>query len=113
MLRALPLIALCTPVSALDFDLGCTGSDPDWTLSTQGDTARFEFGYDSELSLMLTTQAQGHDWPIAMTYIGRGDSVIAVIEPAACETGDIRATLLTQRGETPLMLVGCCTRQDR
>lgn len=113
MFRALPIIALCAPAAAMDFDLTCEGIEPDWKLSTKDDTAQFRYLRDSDMTLMLTTFAQGRDWPIALTYVGRGDSAILMIEPDACDAGDLRATILTQRGDTPVLLLGCCTREDR
>lgn len=92
--------------------LACQGFEPDWTLYVEGATAQFEFQRQSDLTVMLDTPAQGDADVRALTLIGRGDSVILIVEPARCETGDttgpMSARILTQRGETPLLLTGCC-----
>jgi len=110
MRYVLPLLLFGTPALALDDPLICTGSDPDWSLSMDGDAARFDFIYESDLNLMLETRAEGAPDIAALTLIGRGDSAIVLLDPAACPDPDAAygARLLTQRGETPLLLVGCC-----
>ena len=106
----LPLIALCTPLSAqnLPANMVCEGSSPDWSLSISGETAVFDFQRTSDLALMLTTPAQGRDWPVALTFVGRGDSAIVMVDEGKCGGETFEASVLTQRGETPLLLVGCC-----
>jgi len=54
--------------------------------------------------LMLTTRPNGQDWPRALTFIGRGDSAIVIVEDGP----DHAVRVLTQRGETPIMLIGTC-----
>jgi len=106
----LPLLLLSTPALALDEPLTCSGSSPDWALAIEGDTATFDFTRLTELNLMLETEAQGAPEIRALTLIGRGDSVIVLLDPTACPNPEATygARLLTQRGETPLLLVGCC-----
>lgn len=87
----------------------CSGTNPDWTLDIRPDGATLDFVRVSELTLALsTTPADGSDWPQAYTFIGRGDSAI-VIREAPQNDGGGDARVLTQRGETPLLLVGTCT----
>ena len=106
----LPALFLCTPLMAQDVltSMTCEGTDPDWAIAVDGDTAVFDFQRESELSLMLTTPAQGGDWPVALTFVGRGDSAILIVENGLCGGEDHGARVLTQRGETPLLLTGCC-----
>lgn len=101
------------PTFASAADFLCSGDDPAWDLTMEDETAQFRFQRRSELSLMLTTTAQDSDTPQALTYVGRGDSLIAIIEDGICRygDGDYSATILTQRGQTPVMLLGCCTAQ--
>ncbi len=112
MRTLLAFFLLCTPLAAQDLpsDLLCEGSSPDWSLTVSGDTAVFDFQRESQLSLMLTTPAEGRDWPVALTFIGRGDSAILMVDQGTCEGESLNASVLTQRGETPLLLVGCCYR---
>lgn len=86
--------------------LECSGSDPDWTLSLQDDAATFSFlDRTTDMSIPQRSTPEGLDWPKAMTLIGLRDSAIVILE--APDNGqDIR--VLTQRGETPILLVGRC-----
>lgn len=91
----------------------CAGTSPDWTLSATNEAATFTFGRASQMTQMLETLAEGADWPRAYTYVGRGDSAIVMVERQSCEsddeTGPLTARVLTQRGQTPVLLTGCCT----
>ncbi|MCF2903928.1 hypothetical protein L0666_02925 [Octadecabacter sp. CECT 8868] len=100
------------PLSAqeLTYPLICSGSDPTWTLEVAGETATLDFQRSSEMDVMLVTPAEGRDWPVALTLIGRGDSAILIVDQGLCNGYDHGARVLTQRGETPLLLVGCCLR---
>lgn len=104
-LLAAPLQAQTAPR-----DLMCSGTD--WQLDISGEAAEFTYRRTSDLNLMLDTQAQDRDWPRALTFIGRGDSAIVILEAAdTCrygDTGQISAQVLTQRGEEPILLTGCC-----
>lgn len=115
MTRPLAILATCTvafaaPLHADDIptEMSCSGISPDWSLSLSGDEAEFSFQRDSDLNVQLITTPLNADWPRAITMIGRGDSAILIVEPARCDTGDMSARVLTQRGETPILLVGCC-----
>lgn len=88
--------------------MSCTGQSPDWTLDIAHDGAVFNLARESELTIALDTPALDAEWPRALTLIGRGDSAIVILENRACESGDLTARILTQRGETPLLLTGCC-----
>lgn len=106
----LALLAAPMQAQAVTDDLMCSGTD--WQLEITGDAAEFTYRRTSDLNLMLDTPAQTGDWPRALTFIGRGDSAIVILEAAdACrygDTGQISAQVLTQRGETPILLTGCC-----
>lgn len=113
-MRALPATAclvLALPVSAAE-DWRCAGVNPDWTLRIDAAQGAFDFPARTELEVMDSRRAENRDWPLALTLIGARDTAILLIEPGACTAGDAtlpyRATVLTQRVQTPLVLVGCC-----
>lgn len=108
MRLALLFLALATPAIAQHADpASCFGEDPDWTLEIEGTTATLDYQRASDLTLMLSTSPEGFDWPQAYTFIGRGDSAI-VIREATQRDNSSKVRVLTQRGETPLLLVGKC-----
>ena len=102
--------ALAAPALAQDltYPLACSGQSPDWELDVDQDSAVFAFGRESQMTVALDTVAQDATWPRALTLVGRGDSAILLLENISCETGNLTARILTQRGETPLLLTGCC-----
>ena len=102
--------ALAVPALAQDltYPLVCSGQSPDWELGVNQDSAVFDFGRESQMTVALDTVAQDATWPRALTLVGRGDSAILLLENISCETGNLTARILTQRGETPLLLTGCC-----
>ncbi|SLN15616.1 hypothetical protein [Pseudooctadecabacter jejudonensis] len=114
MKYALTLLTLAgTPAVAQTLDLACTGTAPDWSLTLNGETVEFDYRRTSDLTLMLDTPAVGEAAPRALTLIGRGDSAILILEKTdACrfgtDAGGYDAMVLTQRGETPVLLTGCC-----
>ncbi|MEM1233247.1 MAG: hypothetical protein AAGH70_03900 [Pseudomonadota bacterium] len=55
-----------------------------------------------------TARAGGADWPRALTLIGDRDTGILILHDRACEGGSHEAQMLTQRGQTPILLTGCC-----
>lgn len=109
------VVAVTTPMRAepLDFPLACEGSDPDWYLSTGGTVATFDFGRRGTFDIRQSSHAEGRDWPRAYTLIAEFDTAILVLDEGTCQTAHgsfpIRAHVLTQRGETPILLTGCCT----
>lgn len=114
-MRSAALICfLVSSVSAQDLALACNGIAPVWDLALDGDTATFEFGRSSDMTLALQTTPQDAQWPKALTLIGRGDSAIILLTPGGCsypadeQYGTIAAEVLTQRGQTPVLLLGCC-----
>ncbi len=114
-MRALPAtvcLALALPVSSAAETWRCAGSDPDWTLGVDEGQAEFAFPAVTGMEVMHERRAEARDWPLALTLIGGRDTAIVLIEPAACLASGskrpFRATVLTQRAQTPLVLVGCC-----
>ncbi|KAG1655730.1 Envelope biogenesis factor ElyC [Nymphon striatum] len=85
------------------------GADPDWAMSITEDGTLFEYGQavDTELDIAWETPAEGAAWPRVLTLLGRGTSAIVILEQPRDATYPIR--ILTQRGETPLLLVGGCS----
>lgn len=98
------LTATCATAQDDNITFTCQGTDPEWELSVSGDAATFDYRRTSDMTLMLTTLPDGQDWPRAYTFIGRGDSAIAIIEGGENHP----ARILTQRGETPVLLTGIC-----
>ena len=106
-LTTICLIASLLPVAASGEGYSCAGRAPDWTLEVSEAGATLDYQRQSELDIALRTRAEGADWPRALTLIGRGDSAILLLEPQDSE-GLHRARVLTQRGETPILLIGQC-----
>jgi len=86
--------------------------DPDWSLSYDGSFAKFTFGgRTSQMEVPQKSTVEGGDWPRAATLIAPRDSAIILIHKRQCEDGDHEMQVLTQRGQTPLLLSGCCIGQ--
>ena len=100
------IIALCAvPHAALALE--CAGTDPAWQLSLTPDAARFAYADRvSDLTIPQQSTPEGLGWPKALTLIGPRDSAIVILE-APADPQPVR--ILTQRGETPVLLVGTCT----
>lgn len=88
----------------------CQGTAPDWSLTLSDTSASFAY-YDrtSTLEIPQASRAEGAEWPRAYTLIGPRDSAILIVTDQTCDTGDHSAHVLTQRGQTPVLLTGCCT----
>ncbi|MEM6276566.1 MAG: hypothetical protein AAF714_06415 [Pseudomonadota bacterium] len=102
-------LALCFtvfagPVSALTAT--CLGNG--WSLDLLGEQAEFTFPAATQLDVPHTAQAEGADWPRALTLIGDRDTGILILHDRECEGGSHEAQMLTQRGQTPILLTGCC-----
>lgn len=103
-IKAFTVIGLCTfPYVVFAQDIACQGQDPDWSLSTNGDVADFSFERASELQVMQDDRALNADNTRAMTLVGPRDSAIVVLHE-----DQKLATVLTQRGQTPVILAGTC-----
>ena len=97
------ILAMLLPLPAQAVQ--CVGSDPFWTF----DTATGSFVYDGQSTLTLRQDDLSlNDASIrAMTFTGPRDSLIAILTEGACgQTASL--TILTQSGETPIILSGCC-----
>ncbi|MDF0599519.1 hypothetical protein P1J78_02135 [Psychromarinibacter sp. C21-152] len=86
----------------------CNGDAPGWTLTLGADTAAFHLAYATEMQVRHETAAEGRAWPRAFTLIGDRDTAILLIERAPCGDAPYRARVFTQRGQTPILLAGCC-----
>ena len=96
-----------TAVQAQSYD--CAGDAPDWKLQFDQVQARFLFPSVTEMDVMQTNSAEGRDWPQAFTLIGDRDTAIVLLEQEACRADHpFRGHVLTQRGQTPILLTGCC-----
>ncbi len=93
--------------------LSCEGHGPDWFLTLAGSHAQFNFRRKTEFNIPQSSHAEGRNWPRAYTLIADFDTAIVVVNESACALGDsqwpITAHVLTQRGQTPILLTGCCT----
>ena len=109
------IIGLCVIPQLSLAELGaleCSGSNPEWQLTIAGDEAEFAFAdRASKLDIPQRSTAEGANWPVAMTIVGPRDSAIVLLDQKACEAGDIAAHVMTQRGQTPILLTGCCEVQ--
>jgi hypothetical protein len=104
-LTILPTIAYAEALPPMN----CAGSAPDWSLQIGSDTAQFQFQRESEMTIPHQTSAEGQEWPRALTLLSRNDTAIAIIDKRTCGTAPYAAEVLTQRGQTPILLIGCCT----
>ena len=87
--------------------LGCFGLGAEFTLDISPDAASFAYlDRTSEMQIVQHSIAEAADWPIAATAVGPRDSAIIIIEKAFEGTYPVR--VLTQRGETPILLAGLC-----
>lgn len=105
------LVALiAAPAAARDdpvpLPLECSGFDPAWHMTLSADGSVFDDGMARDLDIAWQTRAAGAAWPRALTLIGRGVSAIVILESPKDTTFPVR--VLTQREETPMLLIGMC-----
>ncbi|MDJ0629071.1 MAG: hypothetical protein QNJ44_12505 [Rhodobacter sp.] len=105
----LPFVVSLLPATAWTGGFACQGTAPAWTLTLDTPQARFEFPAPTDMDVMNDIAAEGADWPRALTLIGERDTAIVLLEQEACGGAPFRAHILTQRGQTPILLTGCCT----
>ena len=94
--------------------LSCEGHDPDWFLTLAGPESQFRYDKrKTDFKIPQSNVAEGHDWPRAFTLVADFDTAIVLIDEATCLLNEtswpITAHVLTQRGQTPILLTGCCT----
>ncbi len=107
------LIVFGSACAAAAQSFSCAGQTPDWQLNMDSAQARMVFPATTEMDVKLATPAEGQDWPRAYTLVGERDTAIVVIEQENCsDTAPFRAHVLTQRGQTPIFLTGCCTSSE-
>lgn len=108
------LIVILLPVQAISDpkwpDMVCKGAVPSWTLNLMGDRAVLVFPSATDLEIKHSASAEGQDWPIALTLVGDRDTGIVLVHKRQCNSAPYEAQLLTQRGQTPILLTGCCER---
>lgn len=103
---------LFVPAAAFaeDLTLSCKGQNPNWSLELESERGFFEFRDRAGwLDIPQRTVAEGVDWPKAMTLVGPRDSAIILINERICQGQSHEIQVLTQRGETPILLTGCCS----
>lgn len=109
------IFALATATAALaEPPLSCEGHDPDWFLTLAGPESQLHYDKrKTDFKVPQSNVAEGHDWPRAYTLVSDFDTAIVVVNEASCHLGNtswpITAHILTQRGQTPILLTGCCT----
>ena len=101
------LFVFAQQVSAGDQPIFCEG-DTSWRLEVADELATLSFPSPTELEVMLTTTAEGRDWPVAYTLIGQRDTAVLILDRRQCGDKPLTAELLTQRAQTPIFLTGCC-----
>ncbi|WP_127112203.1 hypothetical protein [Shimia sediminis] len=114
MLKRICTAALLAGTSAqADPPFVCQGHDPDWYLTLAGPVAQFDYLRKNTFDIPQTNTAEGRDWPRAYTLIAEFDTAIVLFDEAVCDLEGrpwpITAHILTQRGQTPILLTGCCT----
>ncbi|MEP5760555.1 MAG: hypothetical protein ABJ327_14820 [Litoreibacter sp.] len=87
---------------------------PDWTLEIDGDAALFTNPDPLDMTIPQRSTAQGREWPQAFTLIGGRDTAIVIMNERTCSTRTttnyaLEVHVLTQDGEEPVILTGCCT----
>ena len=103
------LTALFAHAPALAEDYICSGDAPSWDLAFDEVQATFEFPAPTDMDVMNEVPAEGTGWPKAFTLIGDRDTAIVLLERETCGAAPYRAHVLTQRGQSPILLTGCCT----
>ncbi|WP_372884759.1 hypothetical protein [Shimia sp.] len=111
------MMAICAGgVAMAGPPLKCSGTDPDWTLTLGASEARFDYLRRTRFQVPQSSRAEGRDWPRAYTLIADFDSAILLVDRAPCDGGPTAAPyaahVLTQRGQTPILLTGCCRTQQ-
>ena len=107
----LALIALAGTAQAEELSLACAGDG--WSLSISGLQARLNFPSPTDMNIPSVVVAEGAEWPRAMTLIGARDTAIVVLHDRLCTGGTHEVQVLTQRGQTPILLNGCCTETGK
>ncbi len=90
----------------------CEGTTPDWRLAILGAEARLYYPSETQMEIPHSTRAEGREWPQALSLIGARDTAIVILNQRDCtiaaDTFAFEAQILTQRGQTPILLSGCC-----
>ncbi|SHJ24856.1 hypothetical protein SAMN05444000_106128 [Shimia gijangensis] len=110
---ALGLIAVSNSAFAAP-PLTCEGYEPDWFLTLTETQAQIRFGRKTDFEIPQSNIAEGQEnWPRAYTLIADFDTAIVLVNEVSCALAGrewpITAHVLTQRGQTPILLTGCCT----
>ena len=111
--KAMSMVALvaASAAQAQDLNLSCSGAAFDWSLTLDGTAAELTLGATTEMEVMHEARAEGAGWPRALTLIGDRDTAILILDPRQCAAdpeASHTAHLLTQRGQSPIFLTGCC-----
>ena len=111
---ALMLATLASSAAAQTY--GCRGVDPSWTLEIRDAGAIFDFGRRFAFEIPLVSTPENRDFPKVYTMIVAFETAIVILDHDACalpgQDFPMSADILTQRGETPIVLTGCCRASE-
>jgi uncharacterized membrane protein len=114
---ALVLASMATFADAAERPaLLCGGVEPSWSLEIGEETALYTAPDSADIAyeIKLITEAEGRQWPQALTLLAPQDTAIAIMRPRACSDTmsdqDYEWTIdvLTQRRSQAILLTGCC-----
>lgn len=122
ILRLVGLVAMAVGLAPLMSNTGdaedlpqliCDGHKPDWQLELQTDQGTLTYRGTTQMTIPQRTQAEGAEFPKALTLIGGRNTAIVILNQRNCSTDIVtgfpfEANILTQKGETPVILAGCC-----
>ncbi len=96
----------------------CEGVGPDWSLTMTPDEGEFTFaGPPLTMPIPQESRAEGRPFPRAYTLLGGRDTAIVILNERRCDTPVVtgwpyEANILTQKGEQPVILFGCCQPKE-
>ena len=99
---------------ATGLDLTCSGDALNWRIALHDMQAKMTLIDVADMDVMDDTAAMGQDWPRALTLVGDRNTAILILDPRNCgvKATDYAATVLTQQGQTPILLTGCCVANE-
>jgi len=114
-MRALPFlitIALALPTVVFGETWRNSGEHPNWPLWFDEAQGEFTFPSPAAMDVVQRNAAENRHWTRALTLICVRDTAIVLVEPLAFwlegKDDPTHALGLTQRGQTPILLTGCC-----
>jgi hypothetical protein len=108
-------VLFAAPAFAQDLPpLTCEGNSPDWTLTLAGPDAQFAYVDANDMQVVSSATPENADWPNVSVLLANRQTAIVAITPRLCSSSFVTdfpfdALVMTQKGETPVVLTGCCT----